>query len=1522
MNRILPYLFVALLSITQANAQTYTYSDSRDAEGFNITSRDPQKISLTYSIREFSIDDIDIRGESMKLIRLDNHFLPGDEGAPDLPGSGRYIALPQGARPILHIKSVRKEVYANVNIAPAPRIPKDTERGPLDYNKNARIYSNNAFYPAEPIKLSEVTQVRGVDAVILGITPFQYNPVTRELVVYRDIEMEIEFTGGNGRFGDDRLRSRWWEPLLSDILINYDQLTPVDYSSRQLAVSSQQSAGTRATGYEYLIICPNDPVFISWADSIRLFRTMQGIYTGIVTTSEIGGNTVADIEGYVNNAYETWDIPPAAILLLGDYGTLGSTIISPVWDSYCVSDHIFADVNYDDEEEIIFARMTARNAAELEIMIRKAIDYETNPPVNPDFYNHPITALGWQTERWFQICSEVVGGYFKNVHGKDPVRINAVYDGNPAVDPWSTADNTSTVLDFFGPSGLGYIPDSPAELGGWTGGTATGVNNALNAGSFLLQHRDHGGEYGWGEPDYSSDNIDGLTNTDLSFIFSINCLTGKYNIGSECFAEKFHRYTYNGEPAGALGLLAASEVSYSFVNDVYVWGVFDNMFPDFMPAYGTTPPSRGMLPAFGNAAGKFFLKYSSWPYNTGDKEVTYNLFHHHGDAFTCLYSEVPQNLTVIHDPVQLAGLATFTIRADEGALIALSVNGELIGVATGTGSTNDLPIVAQNPPTEIDVVVTKENFYRYHAKVQVIPPNGPFVVPDSYLVNDASGNNNNKLDYGENVSLDVTLKNLGTETAENVMLTFSSEDEFITLIDHAAVAGTILPNETALVPDALSVIAAENIPNGHNIRINMEASDGDTTWAGSFNIKANAPVLEYVIFTISDASGNNNGRLDPGETADLTVFIKNKGTSDAYNVYGLLGSQDPFIEILTDSVMFGDVAQNTTSEQTFQVSAVVITPPGHQADFSLSFSGNMGITANGTFSLFVGLFPILILDLDANTNSGDKMQTAIEDWRVFAEYTEEIPADLSQYQTIFLCLGTYSENYVLSENEAMPFIDFLNNGGNLYMEGADTWYYDQIYNATSLHPMFNISGLSDGTGDLGTVNGVTGTITEGMTFYFSGDNNYIDHIAPVSPAVNIFSNNTPFYNLAVAYDAGNYKTIGSAFEFGGLMDNPNSTRKILMRQYLDFFGMEPISEIPETPTGDTMVCVNTPSCVYSTQPVPGALYYIWELNPPAAGTTEGWGTEVTVNWTPGYLGSSTLRVCGMNQTGLGPVSTSLLVNHYEVPTAEINFTNTTICAGDTTFVNITLTGITPWHLVISLGGNEIAMNSNKPNMDGIPFNPTADVEVTLVSVSDGTGCESTGFTPTMITVMPLPGTPAKPTGLEYVGLLTSTQSVYQTAGSANSSGYVWELEPPEAGVMTISENGMDCTIDWVTTFTGEVTLYVKGLNDCGESDFSEHLAITVANTYGIDENESGVRVAVYPNPNNGNFQIELSTEKSVRAKVRLIAASGEPVWGPSDMELNRKLSLPISIESLPEGIYLIQVETVMGISNQKVIINK
>jgi hypothetical protein len=947
------FLLMLITSFYSSNAQSYQYDNAWGKSGISLTKETTDGVKVNFSIKEFQLTDQLIAGESMKEIQTDLSFLPNDEGMPNVPGFSRMLTLPQGATPVLNVKSYRVETINDVELAPAPRIPLDTEDGPLEYRKNEKVYSQDAFYPADPFQISELMQVRGVDAVLLGITPFQYNPVSKELLVYRDIEVEVRFEGGNGYFGDDRLRSRWFDPILQDAFLNYQSLPQVDYDAR-----IHQPSYRNGDGYEYIIVIPNDPSWLPYAEQIKNWRNLQGIKTGIVTLAEIGGNTPAILENYFNNAYNTWDIPPVAVLLMADYGSdANTTITSPIYDNYCVSDNIFADVNGNHMPDMIFARMTAQNTTHLQTMVSKMLDYEADPPTDFNFYHKPITALGWQTERWFQICSETVGGYWREVKDKEPVRINAIYSGTPG-STWSTNQNTGMVVDYFGPNGLGYIPATPQELGGWSGGTGQMVINAINDGAFALQHRDHGSETGWGEPDFQNSHINSLTNTqdnEFVYVFSINCLTGKYNISGECFTEKFHRHTHNGLNAGALGLIAASEVSYSFVNDTYVWGMFDNLHPEFMPDYGPYVDERGFLPGFGNAAGKYFLLQSNWPYNTNNKEVTYYLFHQHGGAFMKVYSEVPQNLSITHNPILYSGESVFTVVANTGAYISLTVNGEIIGTALSSGGATNITIEPQLPPNTMVVTVTKQNYFRYQEEVEVIPPTGPYVVGHSYEINDPSGNNNGLLDYGESVTMDMTVKNVGVAAASDVMVTMSTDDPYITITDATEFFGNVDPDATVTVTNAFAFEAAQNIPDEHSVTFQLNSTDGTDVWESYVSVTAHAPSLKFDSFIINDTGGNNNGLLDPGETAPMVITIENKGTSEAYNVMALLNSNDPYVSVLTLTPQsLGTLAGGSTGTATFTVSASQNVPAGYVADLTIEMEADMGISQTDEISL---LFP-------------------------------------------------------------------------------------------------------------------------------------------------------------------------------------------------------------------------------------------------------------------------------------------------------------------------------------------------------------------------------------------------------------------------------------------------------------------------------------------------------------------------------------------------------------------------------------
>ena len=265
---------------------------------------------------------------------------------------------------------------------------------------------------------------------------------------------------------------------------------------------------------------------------------------------------------------------------------------------------------------------------------------------------------------------------------------------------------------------------------------------------------------------------------------------------------------------------------------------------------------------------------------------------------------------------------------------------------------------------------------------------------------------------------------------------------------------------------------------------------------------------------------------------------------------------------------YGPITAGGSAEQTYIVTAGPETPPGHSASFLLDISASLGIAASGEFYLVIGQIPVLVIDMDGNNNSSTEMMVCLDNLSVGADMVDAWPDDMNLYSSIFVCLGIYPENYTLTDSEGQELADYLDAGGRIYMEGGDTWFYDQ---PTPVHAMFNIQGLEDGSDDLGTILGQEGAFTNGLIYNYDGDVNWIDHIAPMGDAFTIFKNQSPVYATAVAYDEGTYRTIGSSFEFGGLEDGDNS-KEYLMHKYLEFFGIESIwVSVPEEVDGNVVM---------------------------------------------------------------------------------------------------------------------------------------------------------------------------------------------------------------------------------------------------------------------------------------------------------------------------------------------------------------
>lgn len=928
-------LLVLVMSTCMAMAQTFTYP-VKGAQGFQLTEKTRDGLRISYNLGEFTMSQVEAKGEAMSEISIKGIVLPNVAGSPNLPTESRMMAIPQGAHASLEVVHADRQVLHNVEIAPALRIQAESETPETDYKKDPRVYSKNAFYPEHPFVMDKA-YIRGVDAVTVAITPFQYNPVTKELAVYTNIELAVRFEGGNGHFGEDRLRSPYWDPILAAELMNYDQLPKIDYEARM-----QHWLRDEEEGAEYLIITPNNDAWAEYANQLKDYRTRQGIITKVYRLDEMPATNTAAMKTWFHNAYHNWEIPPVAVCLLGDHnsnmaqGIPAETTYHPYSD-VCITDNFYADAEGNDNlPDMVFSRLVAQNANELPVFVGKQIEYEyTNPNMEESFYASSVTALGWQTERWFQLCSEVFGGYMRN-HGYNTNRINCIYNGSPG-NIWSSAQNTSLVASYFGPNGMNYIPAEPSELGGWTGGSPDQVVQAVNNGTFWVQHRDHGLAEGWGEPAVRNTHIDQMNNVGkLPFVMSINCETGKFNYtgsNGNCFTEKWLRRTYNGQNAGAVGLLSPTEVSYSFVNDAYVWGVYDLFDGDFMPDYGPYAANTGnWMPAFGNVAGKYFLHQSSWPYNEESKDITYTMFTAHCDAFLRVYTQVPQVMDITHPEVVLVSMDEINVTAPEGCTISLVKEGdeggwEILAVATATGETQTIQFEQQVPPTIIHIVATGQNYLRYEGTMEVIPDAGPYIVYSDKTINDENGNG--QLDFGETVNLDITLKNVGADPMDAFEAVLESTSEYITILNGTAQYNALAPNGTQTLQNAFSFLVADNIPDRTVNAFTITVNNGDNAYVSKLSMKAFAPEFKLDNMTISEISGNNNGRLDPGETAMLNFSIENKGHSQAGLTTAEMQLLSPYVTLAENTFQFDTFEAGSVMNATFEVTVSENTPLGY-----------------------------------------------------------------------------------------------------------------------------------------------------------------------------------------------------------------------------------------------------------------------------------------------------------------------------------------------------------------------------------------------------------------------------------------------------------------------------------------------------------------------------------------------------------------------------------------------------------------
>lgn len=259
------------------------------------------------------------------------------------------------------------------------------------------------------------------------------------------------------------------------------------------------------------------------------------------------------------------------------------------------------------------------------------------------------------------------------------------------------------------------------------------------------------------------------------------------------------------------------------------------------------------------------------------------------------------------------------------------------------------------------------------------PPGQPYV---SYYSNELSlipGDLTQTMNYGDSLHMSLGLKNIGDQPAGSVTALLSVTSPFITFSDSTEFYGTLQAGEVKVIPDGYAFKVSDTIPDGLKVKFTVTATTADTSWQSHFSIESHAPSLQITRLVVDDENGgNNNGKLDPGETADIRITTANWGDFPCLGTYGLLSCESPFITLHTDSAFLDTIVILAPKTAIFSLTVDDEAPTG--SGIYLNYSAVSGLYHKE--ASFLQTIGIVVEDWETNTfykfpwnNTGSKPWT-------------------------------------------------------------------------------------------------------------------------------------------------------------------------------------------------------------------------------------------------------------------------------------------------------------------------------------------------------------------------------------------------------------------------------------------------------------------------------------------------------------------------------------------------------------------
>lgn len=280
------------------------------------------------------------------------------------------------------------------------------------------------------------------------------------------------------------------------------------------------------------------------------------------------------------------------------------------------------------------------------------------------------------------------------------------------------------------------------------------------------------------------------------------------------------------------------------------------------------------------------------------------------------------------------------------------------------------------------------------------------------------------------------------------------------------------------------------------------------------------PLPAFESAAIDDGGGNGNGRLDPGETALITVSLRNKGFYGNSGVTATVLCDDPYLQVASPTLGFAPFPALTVVEGSpgLQVSVDPACPHGHAGSCRLALEGDWMRPDTVYLPLTIGWPKVLVVDSDNEPTETRLIEAlarapiAVDTW-----YQPGNPVTLDLLRLYRLVVWTAGDQNTSSipSSDRQALAAYLDAGGAVLLSaenylssyGSDP-FTSQYLHVSSYTANIGVSSVQGVSGDP-----VTGGMAMGVSFP-GGLNDVPDAIVPDAQAAGILC-----YNNGSAYTA-------------------------------------------------------------------------------------------------------------------------------------------------------------------------------------------------------------------------------------------------------------------------------------------------------------------------------------------------------------------------------------------------------------------